>query len=458
VTYGSPVPTITPSFSGFVNGETSTVLTAQPTCSTVYTTTSAVGTTPATSCTGAAAANYDISYVPGAITITKMLVTAQATGGTWVYDGLEHPGTCTISGGLTGTVTYTPGGSVKPVNVGTYALSCDYAGDANHNAAHASATIIITPKAAIVTAGNGTKVYGSGADPALSAITTSGFAGGDLSTITLAQSRVAGENVGSYVTTATATGGKVTNYSVTYVPGAFTITKRPLTVVANNKSKNQGAVNPALDGTLTGVVAGDNITATYSTTAVTSSPVGVYPITPALVDPSSKLGNYTVTITNGTLTVIAVTPPPPPPPPVCTPGTFDFSGTTSGSGTAGNVRSFTAAGVSVKATAFSRTKSNGAWSTAYLGSFDGFGCDRRQRGQWQHALAGQRGRSLKHPVEFSQPTDPPRLSYYTRLAAATCRLGMGRRPILHEPPDAERCAPREPHDRSECRRLVGALG
>src|SRR5258708_26484242 len=35
------------------------------------------------------------------------------------------------------------------------------------------------------------------------------------------------------------------------------------------------------------------------------SPVGTYRITPALVDPAGKLGNYTVTSTNGTLTVNA---------------------------------------------------------------------------------------------------------------------------------------------------------
>ena len=56
-------------------------------------------------------------------------------------------------------------------------------------------------------------------------------------------------------------------------------------------------------GTITGLQNGDNITATYATTATVTSPVGTYPITPTLVDPGSKLTNYTVTSTNGTLTV-----------------------------------------------------------------------------------------------------------------------------------------------------------
>ncbi len=52
--------------------------------------------------------------------------------------------------------------------------------------------------------------------------------------------------------------------------------------------------------------------------------------------------------------------------------TFDFSGNSPLDGTNGNVRSFTAGPVSVKATAFSREKgAAGAWDTAYLGSFGG---------------------------------------------------------------------------------------
>ena len=51
--------------------------------------------------------------------------------------------------------------------------------------------------------------------------------------------------------------------------------------------------------------------------------------------------------------------------------TFDFSGNTALDGPDGNIRTFTAGSVSVKASAFSRDKSSGAWSTAYLGSYGG---------------------------------------------------------------------------------------
>jgi hypothetical protein len=53
----------------------------------------------------------------------------------------------------------------------------------------------------------------------------------------------------------------------------------------------------------------DNITAHYSCTAVPASPPGGYPIVPSLVDPYARLINYSVTFTNGTLTVNAAAPP-----------------------------------------------------------------------------------------------------------------------------------------------------
>ena len=53
-------PTITPSYSGFVNGDTAASLTTQPTCSTTATSSSSVGTYAST-CSGAADPNYMIS-------------------------------------------------------------------------------------------------------------------------------------------------------------------------------------------------------------------------------------------------------------------------------------------------------------------------------------------------------------------------------------------------------------
>ena len=90
---------------------------------------------------------------------------------------------------------------------------------------------------------------------------------------------------------------------MTSINGTLTITPAPLMVTADDQSREYGAADPLFTGSLVGVRNGDAITASYSTAATVLSPVGTYPIVPALADPDSKLGNYAVTSVNGTLTI-----------------------------------------------------------------------------------------------------------------------------------------------------------
>jgi len=97
--------------------------------------------------------------------------------------------------------------------------------------------------------------------------------------------------------------GDTTHAPATSVTQTLTVTKAPLTVTANNLSLAVGSSIPTLTGSLVGVVKGDLITASYSTTATASSPPGTYPISPSLVDPNNRLSNYSVTVSNGILTI-----------------------------------------------------------------------------------------------------------------------------------------------------------
>src|ERR1035441_9898383 len=81
------------------------------------------------------------------------------------------------------------------------------------------------------------------------------------------------------------------------------VAQAPLTVMASNASRTYGQPNPVFGGTMTGLVNSDNITATYNCSVLSLSPPGAYPIVPALADPNGRLGNYSVTIENGLLTV-----------------------------------------------------------------------------------------------------------------------------------------------------------
>ena len=85
----------------------------------------------------------------------------------------------------------------------------------------------------------------------------------------------------------------------------LTVSKKALTVTADNKSKKQGEANPTLTATYSGFENGDtsavlNTAPTLSTTAVLNSAVGTYPITVS----GGSDNNYSFsTYVNGTLTV-----------------------------------------------------------------------------------------------------------------------------------------------------------
>jgi gliding motility-associated-like protein len=66
---GSINPALTVTYAGFVYGQTQSILTAQPAVSTTATAASAVGTYPI-AVSGAVAANYNISYTAGVLTVT----------------------------------------------------------------------------------------------------------------------------------------------------------------------------------------------------------------------------------------------------------------------------------------------------------------------------------------------------------------------------------------------------
>jgi hypothetical protein len=69
----SPNPTLTVSYSGFVNGDTAShALTGAPSCSTTATTFSSPGSYPITCTQGSlAAANYTFAFAPGTLTVRR---------------------------------------------------------------------------------------------------------------------------------------------------------------------------------------------------------------------------------------------------------------------------------------------------------------------------------------------------------------------------------------------------
>jgi autotransporter-associated beta strand protein len=85
-----------------------------------------------------------------------------------------------------------------------------------------------------------------------------------------------------------------------------TVNPAPLTVTANNQTKITGEANPTFTVSYSGFVLGQDPSVlggmlTFSTPATTSSPPGMYAITPA----GLTSGNYAITFVSGTLTVLS---------------------------------------------------------------------------------------------------------------------------------------------------------
>jgi hypothetical protein len=184
VSYGSAVPALPPGYNGFVNGDDASKLTTAPTCGTLYSPASPVGSYAVT-CSGGVSNNYSLSYVPGSITVNPASSSVTVTGGSFVYDGSAHAATGSAStsvGSLTNptavTITYSGSCSVAPTTVAegaTCTATGTYAGDANHTGSSNTASITISMAGSSVTVTAVSVAYdGAGHGTTGSASTTAG--------------------------------------------------------------------------------------------------------------------------------------------------------------------------------------------------------------------------------------------------------------------------------------------
>jgi hypothetical protein len=115
---GEPNPAFRLVYTGFVNGEDTTALTARPVAATTAVPSSPAGTYPIT-VSGGTAANYAFVYVSGTLTVTELS-----------FDLTKLPVEVTVPGGVTGlgdiTVRYN-GRTTVPTEPGTYEITVDIA-------------------------------------------------------------------------------------------------------------------------------------------------------------------------------------------------------------------------------------------------------------------------------------------------------------------------------------------
>ena len=289
--YGAALPMLTASFGGFVNGDTASNLTTQPTLSTSATATSHVAGSPyPITVSGAMDSDYVISYVSGSLDITAAPLTLTADNKSKSYGAALPALTASYSGFVNGDTAAilttqptlsTTATAASHVAGSPYPIAVSGAiGNSDYMISYASGELDVTPAPLTIAADDKSKVYGDPL-PALSA-SYAGFVNGDdqsiLTTLpTLSTTAMSASHVAGSPYPITASGAVGDDYAISYVSGSLDITTAPLTITADNKSKVYGAALPMLTASFGGFVNGDtasNLTTqpTLSTSATAAQP------------------------------------------------------------------------------------------------------------------------------------------------------------------------------------------
>ncbi|MBR2204521.1 MAG: hypothetical protein IJ914_10105, partial [Prevotella sp.] len=296
---GDALPTFEAEYSGFKNNETKAVLTTQPTIRTTATSASAPGIYDII-VSGAAANNYDITYVKGTLTITKadeVVVTAKSYSRQ--YGGANPNLEYTTAGA---TLSGTPAISCTATAtspVGEYEIVASKGSITNYNVTYVNGKLTITKAPLTITAKSYTIKQGD-ALPTFEA-EYSGFKNNETKAVlttqpTITTTATSASEPGTY--DIVVSNASATNYDITYVKGTLTITKADeVVVMAKSYSRQYGEANPNFEYTISGTSLSGS--PSVSCAATVASPVGEYDI----VASKGSVTNYNVTYVNGKLTV-----------------------------------------------------------------------------------------------------------------------------------------------------------
>lgn len=305
------------------------------------------------------ASNYNIVVVPGTFTITKgSLPGLGASSQTEIY-GSPYTATASFSAAPgaavpSGTVAFSNGANVlctAPASapsctvaagtrlaVGNYPITVTYSGDSTYAPASATTSLTVTPAPLTVTVADQTKAFGAAVPNLTGSATLSGLVNGDAvgSTIILTYSTTvtASSPVGTYPGSITVTVGGTSagNYTVSNIPGTFTVggTASGMTLTASAPSVGAGvAVTFTATVTSTGAVPSGTVVFTSDSVVLgstaldgngtaalttTSLPVGTHTIRASYAGNASFASSSatlveTVTAPTGSFTITAATAP-----------------------------------------------------------------------------------------------------------------------------------------------------
>ncbi|WP_066739814.1 MBG domain-containing protein [Christensenella minuta] len=294
----------------------------------------------------AATKNYNVSYANGTLTITystALTLDAEAYSGT--YDGISHGGITKAAPSVeNAAITYSIDGENYSPAMPQFTNAGDYpvyvrAEAPNYNPAVARVTVAVKKADLTVTAEDMAKVYGQ-ENPQFT-VSYSGLVNGESGAVLLGTLAFdcAADTLSPVDSYAVTPGGLTSdNYEISFAEGVLTVTPKPVTVTAENKTKTAGDADPALTAVVSGLVGSDTLQYTLGRDA--GEAAGTYAIR---VAPGSN-PNYSVKTVDAVLTITAApadpTPAAPTPPETPTtptapaapaaPGTPAASGTTGG--------------------------------------------------------------------------------------------------------------------------------
>jgi hypothetical protein len=314
--YGLTNPPLTVSYSGFMNNDTLAVASGAPSVTTSATTNSGIGSYPITVATGTLSAyNYVFSSVNSSLEVTAATLTVSADHKDKLYGETNPVFTASYSGFVNGETTNVLSGApdletqaTTNSPAGSYAITITNGTltASNYVFAFTNGTLTVGKAMVIVTAANATRAYGV-TNPVFTA-GYSGFVDGDTAAVlsgspSLTTSATTNSSPANYTIVATNGTLSSTNYTFAFTNGTLTVIQAVLTAVADSQQRTYGQTNPVLTGTLSGVVNGDAVTASYTTMADSSSGVGAYAIQPVISGPINWTNNYQLVATNGILTI-----------------------------------------------------------------------------------------------------------------------------------------------------------
>ncbi len=320
--YGQTNPVFSVSYSGFVNGQDSSLVTGALafTCldsnSVPVDTNTVAGVYPIHVLTPQTASNYTIGCVDGTLSVTQAVLTVSADPQSRLYGTTNPVLTVTYSGFANGEGTNLLSGQPDlgtaaslPSPVGSYdiVVGPGSLSATNYSFSLSNGTLTVGKALLTVTADNQNRLYGQ-TNPVFT-VQYSGFVDNDTASVlggAPALSTLADTNtpVGIYDIVATNGTLTATNYALSFVNGSLTIGPAPLSITANDATRQYGTTNPVFTVTMLGFVNGQDATALAGTLSVTTAAdptndVGTYDIVPSGLSST----NYALSYTNGTLTV-----------------------------------------------------------------------------------------------------------------------------------------------------------